>query len=101
MESEKIRTSINSATECAQVISLNNQLVYDQMLYNGMGISKKVLLPLKNLYQDERLAYIPIEDEKETCIYNFGYFTKKNHQLSAVAKVFIEYLKEYLAANCV
>ena len=101
LESEKIRTSSNSAIKCAQVISLNNQLVYDKMLYNGMGISKKVLLPLKNLHQDERLAYIPIEDENETCIYNFGYFTRKNHQLSVVAKVFIEYLKEYLAANCV
>ena len=101
VESEKVRTSVNSTTACAQVISLNNQLVYDQMLYNGMGISKKVLLPLKNLHQDERMAYIPIEDENETCIYNFGYFTRRNHQLSAVAQVFIGYLKEYLAANCV
>ena len=32
LESEKIRTSSNSAIKCAQVISLNNQLVYDQML---------------------------------------------------------------------
>ena len=47
------------------------------------------------------MAYIPIEDENETCIYNFGYFTRRNHQLSAVAQVFIGYLKEYLAANCV
>ena len=50
------------------------------MLYNGMGISKKVLLPLKNLHQDERLAYIPIEDENETWLstigftYTLGYF---------------------------
>ena len=84
-----------------QIILLDNQSVYQEMLDNGMGISKKVLLPLKNLHQSDKLAYIPIEEPDEKRTYTFGYFARKEHPLSTLAQIFVRYLENYLADNCV
>lgn len=101
LDSERMRISANAAGAQPQIILLDNQSVYQEMLANGMGISKKVLLPLKNLHQSDELAYIPIEEPDEKRTYTFGYFSRKDRPLSAIAQIFVHYLKNYLAAHCV
>lgn len=101
LDSERLRITTGTSGVKPQIILLDNQSVYREMLVNGMGISKNVLLPLKNLHQNDTLAYIPIEEPNKKNMYTFGYFTRKAHPLSTIAQIFVKFLKDYLAAQCV
>lgn len=84
-----------------QTIVLDNQAVYHEMLLNEVGVAHNVLLPFKDLHDDQALAYIPIIESPTQTTFQFGYLTHRHQPLSKIAQGFIDFLQEYLAEHCV
>lgn len=99
--SEEIQTTqTDYANSAEKIIILSNQAVYNEMLYNGLGYSICVRLPMKKEFAlNDELIYIPIEEFQERFC-KFGYVTCRNKPLSAIAESFISYVKEFFLLNC-
>lgn len=93
-------TQTDYASSAEKIVILNNQAVYNEMLYNGLGYSLCVKLPMKKEFTvSDDLIYIPIEEFQERFC-TFGYVTCRHKPLSEIAESFIMYVKEFFLLNC-
>lgn len=94
-------TETPTATLGREVIVLSDRSVYSEMLKNEIGVAENVLLPFKNLHDNKEFAYLPIIGGPVHRLFQFGYFTRKDIDLSLNAQLFIDFLSDYLNEQCI